>query len=396
MSLNGGLSVFKRCVNRVGVLAATVGLMGALSACSTLNKINPFNSVEFPPAKLKDFSPVLTPKVLWNANSGKTDRGVFQPTVLAGVVYTASQEGVVQAFDLATGKLRWKTELKTKLLAGTAATADTVVVVGTKGDLIALDTEGKSRWKINVGNEIYSPPSAAFGVVVLKLNDGRVAAYEADTGSRRWVYARQNPALTLRSVDGVAITSNLTVVGFPGGRMLGLSLASGSPRWETTVANPKGATEIERISDVVGSPVISLREACVASFQGRVGCFDLNNGNTGWTREFSTPVGVSVDDRYLIGADEKGDIYAFSRDGGTNVWKSEGLQRRQPSLPVVMGRSVVISDFEGYLHWMGRDDGKFLARLRPSSDPLSGPMVVAEKVLVTQTRGGSVVAVGLE
>ena len=386
----------RRVFTSLKIALAGAGAALALSACSTLDKINPFNSVEFPPARLQDFKATLTPKVLWKNTTGKTETGVFQPVVLAGVVYVASQDGVIQAFDQATGKIRWRADVKTRLLAGVAATADTVVVVAPKGDVLAFDTDGKPRWKTNVGTEIFTPPAAAAGVIMIKVSDGRLLAYEADSGARRWAYARQNPTLTLRSVDGIAINGNLSVAGFPGGKMLAFSTVTGNLRWESSVANPKGATEIERIADVVGTPVVSSREACAATFQGRLGCFDLNNGNAVWTREFSTPVGFSFDDRYAIGPDEKGDIYAFSRDGGTNVWKLEALQRRQPSVPVVMGRSVVIADFEGYLHWVGRDDGKLLARFRPDGEPVSGPMVVSDKTLFVQTRNGAVYAIGLE
>ncbi len=377
--------------------AFTVLLVGlALAGCSTLDKLNPFSGQEFPPAKLEPIKPVLTPKVVWKLDAGASAKGVFQPAMANGVVFVASDAGVVQAVDLSTGKLRWKTDLKVKLVTGVATTADSVVVIASKGDVIALDSDGKPRWKVNVGTEVFTPPVAAFGVVIIKTGDSRLLALEADNGSRRWSYARQNPPLTLRSVDGVAISNGLVVAGFPGGKMVGVSLTTGSLRWEATVANAKGSTEIERIADVIGSPVISAREACAAAFQGRLGCFDAINGNSVWTRDFSSPVGVSVDDRYVIGPDEKGDLYAFSRDGGSNVWKIESLQRRQPSVPIVMGRSVVVADFEGYLHWIGRDDGRFLARLRPDGEAISGPLVIADKTLLAQTRGGTVFAITLD
>ena len=69
----------------------------------------------------------------------------------------------------------------------------------------------------------------------------------------------------------------LLFLGFPGGRLSALNVATGTLRWDASVAVPKGATELERVADVVGTPVVSGREVCAAAFQGRAGCFDIGD-----------------------------------------------------------------------------------------------------------------------
>jgi outer membrane protein assembly factor BamB len=375
---------------------ALVSFTAFISGCSALDAINPFAAPEFPPAKLENFKAQFTPKVLWTAKTSAAKARFFQPAVLDGVVYSAAEDGTIQAIDLVTGKLRWKVELKTSLSTGIAAGSDVLVVVGNKGEIIALDLSGKQRWKTTVGAEVITPPLLAPGLLLVKTADSRLIAYDAENGSRRWVYSRSAPTLTLRSIEPLAVSNGLVVAGFAGGKMVVISLATGVPRWEATVANPKGATEIERIADVTGKPSIVGRDVCVSSFQGRLGCFDLVSGNPIWLRDFSSPVGVVSDEKYVVGVDEKSFLYAFSLENGSNVWKSELLLRRQVSAPVLSSSSAVVADFEGYLHWFAREDGKLVARVRIDDSPLSGPLLVVDKTLLAQTRSGILAAIALD
>ena len=38
--------------------------------------------------------------------------------------------------------------------------------------------------------------------------------------------------------------------------------------------------------------------------------------------------------------------------------------------PAVFGQFVVVGDLEGYVHWLRRDDGQFVARVRIDSDSI--------------------------
>ena len=66
--------------------------------------------------------------------------------------------------------------------------------------------------------------------------------------------------------------------GTAGGHLLALDVVTGIVGWDATVANPKGATELERIADVTGLPLVLERDVCAVAYQGRVACFDLARG----------------------------------------------------------------------------------------------------------------------
>ncbi|XQU70293.1 outer membrane protein assembly factor BamB [Cupriavidus sp. H18C1] len=169
-----------------------------------------------------------------------------------------------------------------------------------------------------------------------------------------------------------------------------LAPSNGVLRWESTISYPKGVSEIERLNDVTGLPMINGRQVCATTFQGRIACLELANGQPQWGKDFSSPVGPTQDDVSLFAANEHSVVYAFDRQNGNERWRNEQLRNRPLGMPLALGRSVVIGDFEGYLHFLSREDGKFVARVRAGSSPITAAPVVAGQTLVVQTRGGDV------
>ena len=148
------------------------------------------------------------------------------------------------------------------------------------------------------------------------------------------------------------------------------ALANGSVRGETTVALPRGATELERVTDVVGLPIVAEREVCAAAYQGRTGCFELANGNSLWSRELSSTAGLGLDARYVFVSDEKGAVHALDRAGGATIWKQDRLFLRRLTAPLALGREVAVGDVEGYVHFLSRETGAFVGRVATDGSPI--------------------------
>src|SRR5258708_21806687 len=154
-----------------------------------------------------------------------------------------------------------------------------LVGVGTcAGEVIPLDAGwGEARWRAGVSSEVLSAPLVTGDLVIVRSADGRLFALDAKDGKRRWLYQRSSPPLSVRSPVGMVADRGNLLTGFAGGKLVSIALANGSVRWETTVALPRGATELERVTDVVGLPIAAEREVCAAAYQGRIGCFQLAN-----------------------------------------------------------------------------------------------------------------------
>ena len=298
--------------------------------------------------------------------------------------------------DAASGRSAWRVSAGTPLSGGVGTDGRMVAVANEHGDVIALDAaNGERRWSARVSSEVIAPPAVAAGLVLVRSVDNRVFAFDAKDGKRRWLYQRAPSSLIIRAPSGIAVDGETAFVGFAGGKLTALSLANGGVRWEATVALPKGGTELERVADVVGDPVVQGKEVCAATYQGRVGCYETASGRQVWARDISSLTGVSLDARYAFVADDRGTLQAFDRTNGRSVWKQDKLANRQLSLPQPVGEVIAVGDLEGYVHFVARDTGAFVARYATRGGPVrAAPLPLPGGVLV-QTQDGALHALAL-
>lgn len=381
---------------RIAAKIACIGLVGALAACSSLNPFAIKPSPRSIPAPLAAINNKMAARTAWSISVGSAGRYSFTPASVAGSIFTAAADGTMMRVEAATGRPVWRINAGMPLTAGTGSDGYTVAVGGANGALLVFNGEGKLRWKAQASSEILSAPAVGQGLVIIRSLDNRIVAYDAESGVRRWSVQRSAPSLTLRSAPGIMIAGPSAFVALPGGRLLALALANGGARWEAPVADPRGATELERIADVSGLPALIGREICAVAYQGRIACFDAVTGAGLWAKEYSSDVGLAADERFVFAADERGTINAFTRDTGVSVWRNDKLTNRRLSAPVSIGRAVAVGDYQGYVHFLSREDGAFLARVATDGSPVISTPVLAGANVIIQTQAGALVALATE
>ncbi|MES2260484.1 MAG: outer membrane protein assembly factor BamB [Pseudomonadota bacterium] len=372
-----------------------VSLLAMAAGCSSLN---PFASDDKKdkPAPLAELKSGIAVKTAWKYSLGKAGVYAFSPALSGNSLFVADADGAIARLDAATGREQWRIKAGSDLTAGVGAYGNVVAVGGAKGAILAFDADGKALWKAQASSEVLSAPVVGEDVVIVRSVDNRITAFEAKTGAKRWSVLRTTPALTLRNAPGMVISGTNVYVGQPGGKLLALTLAAGVPRFEVSVGEPKGATELERVADIAGTPVVFDKDVCAVSYQGRVGCFDAAAGTARWTKPTSSDVGVAVDQRFVFVADEKGAVAAYGRDGGQSAWKNETLAFRRLSTPLSYGRAVAVADYQGYIHFLSREDGALIGRVSTDGTPVQSVPVIAGSNLIFQTQSGTVTAVAVE
>jgi outer membrane protein assembly factor BamB len=349
------------------------------------------------PAELVSIKPVFTPKILWQGSVGSADKQAFFPVVVGNVVYATGAAGQITAFDAANGRQTARFEAGQRL-SGAVGAGDGLVVVGTpKGEVLAINRDGKLQWKAQLSGEVLAPPKVAGGVVVARAGDGRIFGLDVANGKRKWVYQRSLPALSVRSHAGVVVQRGAVFAGFPGGRMVAVSLATGSVGWEAIVAVPRGTTELERVADITSLPVVDDHRVCAVAFQGRVACFEVLSGTSIWARDLSSIAGMGADARNLYITDDRNAIVALDKSNGASLWKQDKLFGRGVTGPLALGRYVVVGDFEGYVHFLSREDGSFAARIATDGSAiLVPPLALDMSSFLVQTRNGGVFAISVQ
>ena len=375
------------------LVAASLSVAGCSTFSESIDKINPFASSGPKMAVLTPINQSIEVRDQWSASIGKAGDYTFKPAVVGGAVYVASRDGTVS--KLLDGRAEWSIKAGQQLSAGVGADSRMVVVGTAKGEVLAFSAEdGRSLWQARATSEVLAAPAVGPDGVVVKSGDNRVVLLDAGDGKRKWIYQRATPSLSLRSSAPPVFADRFVFVGFPGGKLVALAMQNGTPVWEGPVALPKGATELDRVADVVTVPVIDGRMICAVAFQGRIACFDMSQGGALlWSRDISSAAGLALDNRYLFVTDDRGAVHALDRNSGSSMWKQDKLLNRALSGPAVQGGVVAVADAEGIVHFLSREDGGFVARKKIDGTPVRTPVQPLGSAFLVQTSGGSVNAI---
>ncbi|MBD8635361.1 outer membrane protein assembly factor BamB [Stenotrophomonas sp. 169] len=386
---------------------ATVAMLGmALSGCSTVKgwfagKDAAAKKLQ-EPAELVKFDATVKIDKLWTVNLGKGEEriGVRQgPVVADGRVYGAAITGGVHAIDLQTGKKIWtyepaKEKKKPKLrLSGGPGVGEGLVAIGTlDGQVIALDAnDGTEKWRAKVPGEVISAPAIGQGMVYVRSNDGRITAFDVSNGTQRWFNPRELPALTVRGNAPIVPGPGVLFVGNDDGSISAMASTDGRTLWDQVVGNPEGRTELDRMADVDGAPVLEGATLYASSFKNQTMAIEGPTGRPLWARDHGGAGGVAVSTSYVIVTDNQGGVFGLDKQSGAASWSQTGLARRQLTGPALQGDYVVVGDLDGYVHWLQQSDGAMAARAKTGGTVKAQP-IVADGVLLVQNVEGKLTA----
>jgi len=366
------------------------------AGCTTMKMLNKHfvgeDNTE-PPTPLTAFPQRLRVIEVWSKNVGKgTDEQYLKltPAIYNNHVYIADSKGYLSALDATNGNDIWRTDTDKPITGGPGAGSDLILVGTREGEIYAYAaTNGKFLWQTRVSSEVLAAPQADGNVVVVRTIDGKLFGLNGETGERLWTYDRTVPALTLRGTSAPIIHSGLVITGFDGGKLTALELRTGKLLWETAISQASGRSELDRMVDIDSEPVILDGVIYVATFQGSIAAVEMETGRMQWNRDISSYAGLGVDSKYVYVTDDESNVWALERYSGSSVWKQESLKARAVTAPTSIGNYVVVGDLEGYLHWMDRETGEFIARHQFTSERIIAPPVAYQDILYTYSSNGT-------
>tara|TARA_Y100000817_G_scaffold314909_1_gene315969 strand:- start:3829 stop:4992 length:1164 start_codon:yes stop_codon:yes gene_type:complete len=374
------------------VLAVTV--LALSGGCATNSEVRE------QPAELQTFEEKIEVRRIWSARLGGSSERLrlgLSPATDGARIYAGSYEGQAAAFDAETGRRIWNVQTNLPLSAGPTYGNGALAFGTTDGDLIVLDSEtGEERWRRAVGAEVLAAPAIANDILALRSVDGRLRGYSVIDGRELWSVEQSVPALTMRGNTAPAISEGVVVTGFDNGRLSSYELDSGDPMWEIIVAVPSGRTELERLIDVSAGLKVVGGDVFAVGYHGRALAISLQNGLIIWQQEFSSYSGLGVDLNSVYITDEYSEVVALDKAIGTPRWRQDGLRLRDVTAPSPYGNTIVVGDFEGYLHWLDPSDGSFIARERLANRPIYGTPLVVGANLFAQAEDGTLSAYTLQ
>jgi len=367
------------------------------------------------PTELVELSSLIAVRELWSVNLGEGEGKRWfrqHPTLDGGKLYAVNDKGELLALDAASGKnlwtanavevkatgskwTFWKREASEAALTGSPGVGQGLVVVGGRnGEVVAFNSEtGEKRWSVKVTSEVLSAPSIQPNRVIVRSNDGRVFGLDPADGSRKWVFDRGLPTLSVRGNASPVSINGATIIGYDDGSLVALRDEDGLRIWEQVVAESDGRTEIERLSDIDGEILVDSDQVYAASYHDKVMALSAANGQPLWAHDVGSYSGVTLAGDKLLLSDKQGNIWALDRSTGNSLWKQNVLLNRQLTTPVVQGEYGVVGDLDGYLHWFKLDTGDIVGREHIEKSAIRGtPQVSASGVLYAVSNEGKLAA----
>ncbi len=353
-----------------------------------------------PPAELVDFEETVDVDRMWDIRFGKGAEELIQglsPATEGGRVFAGARNGRALALDVETGEPVWAVSTELDFSAGPGVGLGVVVFGTSEGDILAMDAvTGKEKWRVNVDGEVLAAPVVADNNVVVRSVDGHLRALSIFDGSEYWDVEQQVPRLTLRGNSAPAIEAGVVVAGFDNGRLVAYDLNDGDIRWENVVAPSRGRTELERLADVDSGIHVIGQDLYTASYGGRVASLALESGRILWSQDVGSYLSVGTDWTNLYVTDVNSVVVALNRSSGAILWTQEAMRMRGLTSPTAFGTTVLVGDFEGYLHWLDARTGKLVARRKVAKSAIVGQPVVSGGAIIVQTDDGHLIAYRLK
>ena len=356
----------------------------ALAGCST-NKIKVEEVKPNPLPKLvqaKTLVPVFSQSV---SSTSKADPLRLRLDADNGVIFAVDPNGEVTAYQ---GKQRlWQKKVsKLGLSSGIEAAEGLVVVGNKKGQLFALDqATGEQKWTAQLSGAILSASLIQSGRVITVSNDDTVYAHDLATGQQVWTYNLPNVQFSLRGVaTPVALDPRTVLIASSNAYIYALDIISGVPRMQRRVAVSDGRSDIQRLNDLDGDPVVAGQFLVTTSYQGQVTVMDLASQQVVWSEDASSIQRPEVFNNTVYVAQADGKITAYSLTTGEQLWQNDSLLNRQLSNPVILGQDLVVGDLDGVLHLIDPATGQLIGRSKTSGEVRTLRVIVNQLYVATR------------
>lgn len=363
-----------------------------LSGCSIFSADD-----EIEPAKLQKIQQQVELTTLWSARSASSNNHFWanlQMAVSAESLFTADHSGSIVASDLKNGQPQWSVNLDLPISGGLGY-GDQKLVFGTiEGQIYVLNaSDGSLLWSADVSSEVLSSPAVNSKIVIAQSIDNRLYAFDAKTGEELWQHDAGAPILSVRGNSSSMILNNMVISAFDNGKLIAFNADNGALLWETRIALPKGRTELERMIDIDGQPILVGDIIYSVSYQGRLGALTRGTGRNLWFQDSSSHHSPAHSRGKIFVTEAKNHVVrAFKAGNGEELWNNNQLEYRQLTGPATLGNSVAVADAEGYIHLLDADTGEFVGRTKVGGGGVSADLLVVDQTLLVQSNNGLISA----
>jgi outer membrane protein assembly factor BamB len=286
--------------------------------------------------------------------------GNISPTVASGYAYTSVVSGEIVRIGL-DGQVESLGVHPFEVTAPIAIEQNQLVILDAQGQVTLTQLNLDEIWSTKLNSISVEPALITGDRIFVQTIDGRINAIERITGRLLWSYKDAEPSLTVSGtstpVEIDTASGKAVVTGLANGKLVALSVVDGSIIWEYRITRASGKTDVSRLVDV-DAQVTNLGDRIIATaYQGDLVVVDNHTGQVRQAKPFSSYRSVQADGNVWYGVNAQSHIVAFDATTLEELWVNTELEYRQLSEILVSGEFVVVTDQEGFLHVIDKENG---------------------------------------
>lgn len=349
------------------------------------------------------------PQRVWSAaiaGSSNKMRLAASPVIGGGKLFAMGTDGVVSAFDAASGARLWSKSFAiegdgSKSVFGGGASFDNgrVYITTGVGEVAALDADsGNQVWKAKPAGPLRGSPTVAFNAVYVMTQNNQIHALDAADGKPLW---NENASQGQAGVFGVAAPAaaqGTVIAGYSSGEIVAYRYENGRVLWSDALARTSLSTSVGVLTDVDADPIIDRGRVFALGQGGRMAAYELVTGQRVWELNLAGISTPAVAGDWVFTLTDEAKLLCIQRATGKVRWQTQlqrwmkPKKRTEPVFwtgPVLAGNRLWIANSEGLVASANVADG-VVTNFAGLKEPVTLAPVVAGQTLYVLDDSGRI------
>ena len=340
------------------------------------------------------------------AGSSSKHRLAAAPVIGGGQLFAMGTDGMVHAFDAATGAARWTQSFKisgdgsSSVFGGGASfDSDKVFITTGVGGVAALDAAtGKQLWKAKPAGPLRGSPTIAYGLVFVMTQDNQIHALNAEDGTNGWNQSASSGQTGVFGVGAPAAGQGTVVAGFSTGELIAYRYENGRQLWADALARTSLSTTVGVLTDIDADPIIDRGRVYALGQGGRMAAYELVSGQRIWELNLAGISTPAIGGDWIFTLTDDAKLLCIARTTGKVRWMTqlarfENEQKKKNAIywtgPVLAGDRLWFANSNGQVYSAAAGDGS-IALLAELKSPITLAPVVANGTLYVLDDGGKI------
>ena len=333
---------------------------------------------------------------------GSTDDDdfVFSPIIKDNKIFVINAAGKMTAFDLATKKKIWKSQVfvrkflknyrTPKIYYAKCEDGDKIFAVAGVNKVAAVNpVDGSVLWMRDISSIPVSAPISDGKLVFVTTNDNKLYALNSKDGELQWVASAILRSTSILGAADPVLYRDLVIASFSSGEIYAINKKTGEVMWSQDLNLSKANSSDFYLNDVDATPLIKDDTLYSIGNGGLMMAINLKTGSYIWRKEIAGIIDfwAAADFLFVINNDNK--LLAVNKKTGGIKWISQLPNLKKNKKPqtkfiyngvVMIGDKLVISRSDGELLIASPFDGKIEKTQSIGRRIYHAPVVVDGKI----------------